>query len=465
MPSPLIYGRDLTATAAALAAGELSSRELTEVYLDRIERYDGRLNAYITVMEDEALAAAERSDERRATDGTLGLLDGIPVALKDNIDVAGVPATGGMATRRNRIPAHDAGCVAALKAQGAVILGKHTLHEAAMGPSPINPHFGRTHNALRHGYTAGGSSTGAGAALAAGLCAAALGTDTLGSVRLPSAYSGIAALKPTPGLISARGVLPLSWHLDVVGPLARSARDLAILAAALARYDPEDAASAAPSRPMDWAMPDSPDVQGLRIGRLVNMDVVDIEPEVAAAFAAALNGLRDIGCEVFDVVIPGLELDDVVRHGVTITRADAAVIHAADYANRRDELSPGLVENLEIGRQLLAVDIVAAGRVRDEARVALRRVLTDCDVITLPTTPQVAFPLDQAAPDSQPAFTALANMASCPAVSVPMGMTPGGLPCAIQFMGLPYDDGALLRLAHAFEHHVTPPPSMPTGYA
>lgn len=455
MPPQPICDRDLTGTAAALAAGELSSRELTMAYLDRIERQDGRLNAYITVTADEALDAAGRSDERRRNGETLGLLDGIPMAFKDNIDVAGIPATAGMATRRNRIPADDAACVAALKAHGAVVLGKHTLHEAAMGPSPINPHYGSTHNAHRHGYTAGGSSTGAGAALAAGLCAAALGTDTLGSVRLPSAYSGISALKPTPGLISVRGVLPLSWQLDVVGPLARSARDLAVLAAALTQYDPEDGASIEPGRAIDWAVPGSPAVDGSRIGRLANMDAVDMEPAVAGAFAHALQSLRDIGCEVFDVAMPGLELEEVVRHGVTITRADAAVIHAADYENRRGELSPGLVENLEIGRRLSAREIVEAGRARDEARLAVRRVLADCDMIALPTAPQVAFPLDQPARDNQPVFTALANMAGCPAVSLPMGMSPDGLPCAIQFMGLPYDDGALLRLASAFEQSST----------
>ena len=256
---------DLVATADALAAGEISARELAQAYLERIERYDSHLNAYITVMADTALAEADASDERRAQNAARGPLDGVPLGLKDNIDVAGVPATGGMETRRDRVPETDAACVAALRCAGAVILGKHNLQEAAFGVSPVNPHYGSTHNAHRRGLTTGGSSTGAGAALAAALCAGALGTDTLGSVRLPAAYSGICALKPTHGLVSIRGVLPLSWGLDSVGPMARSARDLSPLAAAIAVYDAGDAVSVAADQPLDWGLAFAPTLAGLNI--------------------------------------------------------------------------------------------------------------------------------------------------------------------------------------------------------
>ena len=303
-----------------------------------------------------------------------------------------------------------------------------------------------------------------GAALAAGLCAAALGSDTLGSVQLPSSYCGIAALKPTPGLISVRGVLPLSWRLDVVGPLARSARDLAILAAALTQYDPKDAASATPPSHMDWAAQGSSDIQGLVVGRLTNMDEIEVEPAVSAVFQDVLQGLRDMGRDVTEVAMAGINFGEVVRYGITMTRADAGFIHADDFENRRENLSPGLVENIAIGRGLSALDLVAAERAQAEILLAMRSALAMCDVIVLPTTPQVAFPLDQDAPDSQPAFTALANMTGCPAVSVPMGLSPQGLPCAIQFMGAPRSDGQLLRLAHAFELHIGLD-MRPSGYA
>ena len=237
-----LLGRDLTTQAAALAAGELSSVELVGQVLAAIDASQPAVNSYIAVDADAALAAASASDQRRQA----GALEGLPVAVKDNIDVAGVRTTAGMGTRRDAPPASaDSPSVAALRGAGAILVGKLNMHEAAMGADNDNPFFGACHNPHRHGYTPGGSSGGSGAAVAAGLCAAALGTDTMGSVRIPASYCGVVGLKPSWGAVSTRGTVALCRRLDHIGPLARSARDLRVLLDTIAGFDPDCAQSRA----------------------------------------------------------------------------------------------------------------------------------------------------------------------------------------------------------------------------
>jgi aspartyl-tRNA(Asn)/glutamyl-tRNA(Gln) amidotransferase subunit A len=442
---------DVTAAARLLAEGRVSAFELTRAYLGRIDRLEGTLNSFVTVMADQALAAASAADARAARGERRGPLDGIPLALKDNIDVAGVPTTNGLAARRHAVAPHDAHVVARLRAAGAVIVGKLNMHEIALGGTTDNPHLGRSANPHRPDCTPGGSSGGSGAAVAARLCAAALGTDTLGSVRLPAAYCGVSGLKPTPGLVSTRGVCPLSFRLDHVGPLARSVRDLGLLLEAVAGYDP-DCAESEPARGAPTsAVPDEPDVRGLVLGRLRNVDTVPMEPDIRDAWDRALALLETLGCQVRDVELPGYDFGHARRAGLLVVECEAALAHAEDLARDPARFSPGVRAMLEYGRDAKAARLVKAERLIALARLAARTALAHVDALVLPTASQVAFPFSEPAPDHQADLTALANLAGLPAVSVPMGFSGAGLPMGLQIVGRPFTEGTVLALARAYE--------------
>ncbi|MGP1667741.1 MAG: amidase, partial [Rhodanobacter sp.] len=269
-----------------LAVGRIQPQGLADAYLGAIERLDPALNAYVDVraglLQDQAAIAG-----RRRRDGVIGRLDGIPLALKDNFDVAGWPTRAGL-PGRDRPAADDAHVMARLRAAGSLLVGKTNMDEGALGASTNNPHFGATHNPHRHGYSAGGSSGGAAAAVAAGLAVVAVGSDSLGSIRIPASYCGIYALKPTHGEISTRGMVTAARRLDAVGLLARSAEDLTVLLQVLAGYDADDARSR--RRRVAFALPDW-EPGNLRVGLLPNLAAIGVEPEVIEVFEAALAQL------------------------------------------------------------------------------------------------------------------------------------------------------------------------------
>src|SRR5690348_15628620 len=271
-----------------LAIGRLKPRELSEIYLEAITQRDPQLHAFLDVrpalVREQAAAA-----EHRRRDGPIGRLDGIPIAVKDNLDIAGLPTTAGLASRKSRIAQLDAHAVGRLRAAGAVLIGKTNLDEGALGASTNNPHFGPTHNPHRRGYSAGGSSGGSAAAVAAGLAVAALGSDTLGSVRIPASYCGVCALKPTHGEISARGLVPAARRLDAVGMIAREVGDLAVLLHVLAGYDADDPRSRrrrVALSPPDW------EPGALHTGLLPDLADAGVEPAVTEVFEGALAKLQ-----------------------------------------------------------------------------------------------------------------------------------------------------------------------------
>lgn len=427
---------DLLAAAAGLARRGFTARELTEAYLRRIEAVNPRLNAYLHVTAGLALAQADASDRRK---DRLGPLDGIPLALKDNIDLEGVVTTNGMGPRGAVPAAKDAAVVARLRAAGAVVLGKLNMDEGALGATTDNPHHGRTHNPWRHGFTPGGSSGGAGAAVAARLSVATLGTDTMGSVRLPAAYCGVVGLKPSHGLIDTRGVVPLCHRLDHVGPIARSARDLLPLLSAMAR-------------PADLTQDDT-DVAlaGLRFGRLANFDRVELTADVRDGFERSLRLLGELGARVETLSIPSYDSAAARRAGLLICEAEAAAALEQDLKRHPGAFSPPFRAMLEYGRDAPAARRIEAERVVQQAGDCLRRVLERTDVVIAPTAPQPAFSFDQPAPANQADLTALANVAGCPAISLPGGTSSLGLPLAVQLIAPPGRDHRLLALAAAFE--------------
>ena len=439
------------AASEHLARGEVSSSGLAEAYLARIAALDPTLNCYIAVRAEEARAEARAADARRARGERRGPLDGIPIALKDNIDVAGIPTTNGMGPRPDTTPVRDAEVVRRLRAAGAVILGKLNMHEGALGGTTDNPHHGRTQNPWRLGFTPGGSSGGTGAAVAARLCAGGIGTDTLGSVRLPAAYCGIAGLKPTFGVVSARGVVPLSWRLDAVGPLTRCVTDLGLMLDAMAGFDPEHMESARAPEGPSYAMAPSGDLAGVSLGLIESLERADMDPDVRRAFGESLEILERLGGTLRRLDLPGYEPTLARRAGLLVCEAEGAVVHERDLAASPGAFSPAFRRMLEFGRDVPAARLVKAEVAIQVAGFLLRRALTEVDLIIAPTAPQPAFAFSASAPAGQADLTAIASLGGCPAVSVPCGLSRAGLPIGLQLIGPPFGERALLAAARAFE--------------
>jgi aspartyl-tRNA(Asn)/glutamyl-tRNA(Gln) amidotransferase subunit A len=439
---------ELTVSAASelLTRGDVSAAALAEAYLARIATLDPTLHCYIAVRREEARAEAAATDARRARGEARGPLDGIPIALKDNVDIAGVPTTNGMGPRGETTPAADAEVVRRLRAAGAVILGKLNMHEGALGGSTDNPHHGKTHNPWRLDFTPGGSSGGTGAAVSARLCAAGIGTDTMGSVRLPAAYCGVAGLKPTFGLVSARGIVPLSRRLDTVGPLARTVTDLGLVLDAMAGFDPAyvESTQAPPARPTAPEM-SRDNLAGLSLGVIESLERVEMDADVRVRFEAALEILERLGGKVRRLDLPGYEATPARRAGLLVCEAEAAVVHEADMAAHPDAFSPGFRRMLEFGRDAPAAKLVKAERTIQVAGWQLCRALREVDLIVAPTAPQCAFSFSVPTPVGQADLTAIASLGGCPAASVPCRLGATGLPVGLQLIGPPFGEWKVWR--------------------
>ena len=439
-----------------LAADRVQPQVLADVYLDAIERIDPQLNAYVDVR-GSLLQEQARTAGKRRRDGVMGRLDGIPIALKDNFDVAGWPTRAGL-PGRSAPAADDAHVVARLRASGALLIGKTNMDEGALGALTDNPHFGATHNPYRHGYSAGGSSGGAVAAVAAGLAVAAVGSDSLGSIRIPASYCGVYALKPTHGEISARGMLPAARRLDAVGLLARGVDDLTVLLQVLAGYDADDARSR--RRRVAFDLPDW-EPGRLRAGLLPDLAAVGVSPDVQAVFEAAMEKLpRELG-ERRTVDFSDWDFSRTRRAGLLLMEAEMLGTFAADLADTARPVSPRFRQMLDYAARKSAGDYASADRVLDAATLKMRRLFSQVDVLVLPTTPQGAFPLDGPAPDSIADLTSFASLAGCPAVSIPMGTLPNGLPIGMQLVGARGSDLRLLELASVVAATLDAEPAYP----
>lgn len=428
-----------------LAAGRVQPQVLADVYQKAIDRIEPQLNAFVELPAG-MLQEQAQSAQRRRRDGVIGRLDGIPIALKDNFDVAGWPTRAGLPGRDE--PAEkDAHVVARLRASGAVLLGKTNMDEGALGTATDNPHHGATHNPWLSGYSAGGSSGGAAAAVAAGLAVAAVGSDSLGSIRIPASYCGVYALKPTHGEISTRGMLPAARRLDAVGLLARSVDDLTVLLQVLAGYDADDARSRRRRVALD--LPDwSP--THLRLGLLEDLAAAGVEAPVAAVFEAALAKLPPALGERRAVDFSDWDFAGTRRAGLLLMEAEMLGTYAGDLADAEHPVSPWFRAMLDHAAGRSAADYAAADRVLDRATLKMRRLFAQVDVLVLPTTPQAAPLLGAPAPDSAADLTSFASLAGCPAVSLPMGTLPDGRPVGLQLVGARGSDLRLLELAAIF---------------
>ena len=422
-------------TRAALSRGQA-----VEGALATIAARDGALRAFVQAMSVAARAAALASDQRIAAGKTLGALDGVTVAVKDNIDMAGLPTSGGIEHYRHALAQRDAAIVTQLRAAGAVIVGKTNLHEAALGATTDNPWFGRCENPLRAGYTPGGSSGGSAAAVAAGMCTLALGTDTMGSVRIPASYCGIAGFKPSRGVLSLAGVMPLSPALDHLGLLATSSGAIAAAWAVLAP-------AAAPPRNEGGHFV----IDGVRLGVVRDLPVALASGELSGMLADAAEHAHAAGCVVSDVPLASLDLPTLRRDAFVLCEIDGAAVHARALAANPTGFSPALRAMLAYGaRQTKAREAEIRARLH-AAALQVRALFDGIDALLLPATPQAAFAHGTPAPATQADFCVLANIAGLPAISIPWGSDHAGMPLGVQIIGAAGQDARVLEIACRLE--------------
>jgi aspartyl-tRNA(Asn)/glutamyl-tRNA(Gln) amidotransferase subunit A len=446
----------LTAAAAAdaLRRGELSAVELTRSCLDRIAEVDDRVGAFVVVLGDSALAAAEQADAELADGRDRGPLHGIPVAVKDLYDIAGVPTTASSAVRADFVAAEDSAAVARLRNAGAIIVGKTHTHEFAYGC--ITP---TTRNPWDLERVPGGSSGGSGAAIAAGECLMALGSDTGGSIRIPASLCGTVGLKPTFGRTSRHGVTSLSWSLDHVGPLTRTVRDAAAALGPLAGADPRDPSTADVEVP-DYLSDLERGVDGLVVGVPTNHYFDLVDREVEAAVRAAVDRLADQGARVVEVDLPYVGQYMAVEFGIILPEASA--YHQEMLRSRGELYTDDVRLLLETGELILATDYIKSLRVRTLIQQGWRRVFEHIDVLAAPTLPATAVRCEEQAitwPDgtTEPVINAYVrlscpgNLTGLPALTVPCGADGAGLPIGLQLIGRPFDEATVLRVGHLHE--------------
>jgi aspartyl-tRNA(Asn)/glutamyl-tRNA(Gln) amidotransferase subunit A len=450
MPSDDLAYAGIRELGRRFRSGALSPVELTTFLLRRIERLEPTLHAFVTVTSDRALADAKAAEAAIARGDRRPLL-GVPVAYKDLYATRGVRTTAGSALLEDWVPDDDATCVTRLQDAGCVMLGKLITHEFAWGIQTPGHRFPPARNPWSRDHIPGGSSSGSGAALAAGLCAGALGSDTGGSIRGPAAFSGIVGLKPTYGRCSRAGVVTLSWTLDHTGPMARTVEDCAYQLQALAGHDPLDPASSrAPVA--DYLAALGQPIRGLAIGvpsREFFLEGTD--PEVAAAFEASLATFRSLGADVRDVAIPHISDTPLF---MVILASEAFAYHERDIRERPWLYGELLRDRLLHGGLYTGAEYVQAMRLRERLRREMRDALRTVDLLATPTMPKPA-PTFAGAYDRQAGFprsnTPPFNLSGLPALALPCGFTGSGLPISLQLAGRPFDEATVLRAGHAYE--------------
>jgi len=477
----------LEEAAAALARGDVSSEELVRAAIERIARRDGALHAFLRVDADGALAAARASDARRRDGRATALLDGVPIALKDNFCTLGLETTCASRILAGWIPPCDAHATEMLRRAGAVIVGKTNMDEFAMGSSSESSAFGPVRNPWDRSRTPGGSSGGSAAAVAAGLVFGATGTDTGGSVRQPAALTGIVGVKPTYGRVSRRGIVAFASSLDQVGVFGRTVRDAAIQLAAVSGHDPLDSTSL-PQPVPDWLAETEKGAKGLRVGVPREYFVEGMDSEVERAVREAVETLRGLGAEIREISLPhtpyavavyylvataeassNLARYDGVRFGM---RAGARTLGEMYSQTRRQGFGEEVRRRIMLGTYALSAGYydeyyLRALKVRTLVRRDFERAFAEVDVVATPTSPVPAFRLGERLADPlqmylADIFTISCNLAGLPGASVPCGFTASGLPVGLQFLGPMLGEGTVLQAARAYERetpwHARRPP-------
>lgn len=437
---------DLQSLAADLRARRVSSRELVTESLRQIEHLDSKLNAFITLTGETALREAVERDRELASGIDRGPLHGIPIAHKDLMRTKGVRTTGGAKIYANYVPQRDAAIVTKLYQAGAVSLGKTGLHELAYGITSNNPHFGAIHNPWDLARIPGGSSGGSAAAVAAGMVPFATGTDTGGSIRVPASFCGIVGLKPTFGRVNIRGVLPLGFSQDHVGPLTRTVRDAAIAFQAML------------DDPTDYVPPANPNLSGLRVGWPKNFFMEQVDPEVDASVRAAFENAAAIHARVVELEMPDMQ---ALRAAAATCLLVEAVTVVRPYLDRRADFGADVLAMLDQGKTIPAIDYIEAQRTRRRIGRQFAKLFEEVDCIFTPTTPITAPQIGQTSVEirgvieevrtAATRFTRVMNALGLPAISIPCGFSRSGLPIGLQIIAAARQEDLLLRVAAAME--------------
>lgn len=455
----------ISEAAAGLRRKEFSPLELTQACLARIGAIDGKLHSFITLTAEHALRQAEQAEKGLHSGNDRGPLHGIPIALKDLYMTKGIRTTCHSAVLENWTPDHDATTVAKLQEAGTILLGKLGMHEFAFGGPSMDAPFPAVRNPWNTAHIPGGSSSGSGAALAAGLCYGALGSDTGGSVRTPSSHCGIVGIKPTYGRVSRFGVVPLSWSLDHAGPMTRGVEDCAILLQAIAGYDAKDPASANVAVP-DFRAGLRDGIKGLRVGvpRVHWFDEnKGTDPETEAVFDNALKTLESLGAVI--VEIDGKAFSIARKANQTILVCEAYAYHEQTLQTTPMKFGSSVRRRMLEGAFLSAADYITAQRARSVLSDQIRANFSRVDVFAVPgaARPPEAFEsMDPNEQNLRPNFTNPFNLTGLPAISVPCGFTPGNLPAGLQIVAPPFEEATCFRIAYAYEqatewHNKRPP--------
>ena len=431
--------------AAYVRRGRASAVDLTKACLRRIEKLNPVLNAFITVTAEQALAQARELDAELRQGKRRSPIHGVPIALKDLVDTAGVRTTAASGLFVDRVPDRDAEVVRRLKAAGAVLLGKLNMDEFAYNFTSETSYFGPVKNPWKLDRMPGGSSGGSAAAVAARLCFGALGSDTGGSIRLPAALCGIVGLKPTYGLVSTRGVLPLAWSLDHVGPMCRTASDTALLLSAIAGYDENDPASVEGPK-VDYAKAMRQSVSSFRAGIVRGSFFDGIHPEISSAFQAATESISGFIREVREIKLPEIPPNPVLR-------AEAHAYHEPMLAGSASKYHPHTLNEIREGEKVTLTAYARGLRDLQRLRREIRRVFDEVDLILTPACPVPPFVLGSVAkPDIIYLRNSIPfNIFGIPAMSIPCGFTKDGLPVGLQVAGPPLAEARILAFARALE--------------
>jgi aspartyl-tRNA(Asn)/glutamyl-tRNA(Gln) amidotransferase subunit A len=450
----------MTDLARMVADKKVSPVEIVQAHLSRIAALDGQIKSYITVTGEAALASARAAEAAVQSGAELGPLHGVPVGLKDLYCTKGVKTTGGSKILADWVPDEDATVVARLAAAGAISLGKLNMHEFAYGPEGLNPHYGTPWNpwdAKVH-RICGGSSSGSGASVAAGICPGALGSDTGGSIRLPSALCGLTGIKPTYGRVSRAGVLPLAWSMDHVGPMCRSAVDCALMLGAMAGYDPRDPTTSVLPVP-DYGAALTGQVKGLRIGLLRAFFLESAGPQQRAAVEAAAKALEGQGATVETVDLAMVKVAPAAAHAVLAPEAYA--YHEEWLKTRAAEYGADVRERLRVGAFVTGAEYLKGQRLRALLKADVDAALAKLDILMAPSTAIDAVAVGQTevriGNETVPVrgslirFTRPFNLTGHPAASAPCGFSTDGLPMGMQIIGRPFDEATVLRVADAYQ--------------
>ncbi|MEU1921442.1 amidase [Streptomyces albogriseolus] len=448
------YELSLAAAAREIRERRLSPVELVDSVLDRIEQVEPHVAAYVAVSADHARRTAREAEREAAQGSYRGPLHGIPVGIKDVIDVVGVSTTASSRTRAGHRAASDSTVAASLRAAGAILIGKTHTHEFAYGLTTP-----QTNNAWDRGRIAGGSSGGSAVAVASGAATFALGTDTGGSIRVPATLNGVVGLKPTYGLVPRHGVTSLSWSLDHVGPIARTVDDAALVLTVIAGHDPRDPASVAVPG-VDYRPGPEPDLTGVRVGVPRTYYFEHVDADVAAAVRHAIAQLEALGARLIDIGIPMTRYIQAVQWGLMVPEATA--YHQVTLRAVPELYQADVRILLEAGELMGAGDHLRAQRARTLMRDAWARILEEVDVIAAPAVPMAAVPSGQetvtwpdgtveSVSDAYVRLSSPANITGVPALSVPVGRDTAGMPIGMQLLGRPFAERTLLRVGHAYE--------------